>query len=166
MEELFAYLTNLLKPKDSRRNPKRLTTSAEGVELIKSFEGLSLDAYQDVGGVFTVGYGHTKHVEERMRISLEQAHRLLVQDVIEHEKHIHELVIVPLKQNEFDALSSWVFNLGGGALAYSTLLQKLNNKKYDEVPDEMLRWNKVKGVAVSGLTRRRLAEAELWSRND
>ena len=145
-----------------RTDPKELSTSAAGVELIKRFEGLRLNAYQDSVGVWTIGYGHTKTAKAGQRITADEAHRLLIQDVIDHEAHIKRLVKVPLKQQEFDALSSWVFNLGGGSLASSTLLKKLNAGDYVGAANEFPRWNKAGVKELAGLTIRRNAERDLW----
>ena len=145
-----------------RTDPKELSTSYKGVELIKRFEGLRLNAYQDSVGVWTIGYGHTKTAKAGQRITDDEAHGLLIQDVIDHESHIKRLVKVPLSQQEFDALSSWVFNLGGGALASSTLLRKLNAGDYVGAANEFPRWNKAGGKELAGLTTRRNAERDLW----
>lgn len=145
-----------------RTDPNELSTSANGIELIKRFEGLRLQAYQDSVGVWTIGYGHTLTTKAGQRITADEAHRLLIQDVIDHEAHIRRLVKVPLKQQEFDALSSWVFNLGGGSLAGSTLLKKLNAGDYGGAANELIRWNKAGGKVLTGLTIRRNAERDLW----
>ena len=145
-----------------RTDPHELSTSAAGVELIKQFEGLRLQSYQDSVGVWTIGYGHTLTAGPSQRISADEAHRLLIQDVIDHEVHIKRLVKKPLKQGEFDALSSWVFNLGGGSLANSTLLRKLNAGNYGGAANEIPRWNKAGGKVLAGLTRRRAAELKMF----
>lgn len=147
---------------DMRADPHELSTSAAGVELIKQFEGLRLQSYQDSVSVWTVGYGHTLTAVPNQRISADEARRLLIQDVIDHEAHIKQLVKVPLKQGEFDALSSWVFNLGGGSLASSTLLRKLNAGDYAGAANEIPRWNKAGGKVLAGLTRRRAAERKMF----
>ena len=145
-----------------RTDPHELSTSAAGVELIKQFEGLRLQSYQDSVGVWTIGYGHTLTAGPNQRISADEAHWLMIQDVIDHEVHIKRLVKVPLKQGEFDALSSWVFNLGGGSLASSTLLRKLNAGDYAGAASEFPRWNKAGGEVLAGLTRRRAAERKMY----
>ena len=80
----------------------------------------------------------------------------------EYEGYINDMVTVDLKQNEFDALVSWVFNLGPSNLSSSTLLSKLNNKVWDDVPNQIKRWNKAGGKTLQGLVRRREAEALLF----
>ena len=98
-------------------------------------------------------------------ITQEEAESMLVHELEEYENYIHKYVAVPLEQNEFDALVSWVFNLGAGNLAASTLLKVLNAGSYDEVPAQIMRWNKAGGKVLEGLTRRRQAEADLFSGN-
>ena len=139
-----------------------VNTSENGIELIKSFEGRRLVAYQDSVGVWTIGYGHTKTAHEDKLIIKSTADRLLAEDLVEFEKYVEKYVTVSLTQNQFDALVSWTFNLGPGNLKESTMLKKLNQGLYEEVPDEMRRWNKAGGEVLEGLVRRRDAEAELF----
>ena len=139
-----------------------MITSEEGASLIKKFEGCKLEAYQCAAGVWTIGYGHTKEVSEGDAISQFEAEDLLTYDLQEFEAYVTDYVSVPLKQNEFDALVSWTFNLGSGNLRSSTLLKKLNDHKYKEVPTEIRRWNKAAGKVLDGLVRRREAESLLF----
>ena len=139
-----------------------MITSEEGASLIKKFEGCKLEAYQCAAGVWTIGYGHTKEVSEGDVISQFEAEDLLTYDLQEFEAYVLDYVSVPLKQNEFDALVSWTFNLGSGNLRSSTLLKKLNDHKYKEVPTEIRRWNKAAGKVLDGLVRRREAESLLF----
>lgn len=137
--------------------------SEEGLALIKEFEGLRLQAYKDSVGVLTIGYGHTgKNVFEGMLISEGQADILLAKDVEVCEKCVNGLVNVPMTQGQFDALCSFVFNLGCGRLRNSTLLQCLNDGNDVEAADQFLRWNKAGGYVLPGLTRRREAERKLF----
>lgn len=139
--------------------------SQEGINLIKSFEGFSAIPYQCSADVWTIGYGHTKNVTKfHERISKEYAEELLRKDLLDAEIAVDSYVKVPLTQNQFDALVSFVFNLGAGSFKKSTLLKKLNKGEYDQVPYELMRWNKAGGKVLTGLSRRRAAEAELWSR--
>ena len=140
-----------------------VNTSENGIELIKSFEGRRLVAYQDSVGVWTIGYGHTKTAHEDKLIIKSTADRLLAEDLVEFEKYVEKYVTVSLTQNQFDALVSWTFNLGPGNLKESTMLKKLNQGLYEEVPDEMRRWNKAGGEVLEGLVRRREAEAALFN---
>ena len=91
-----------------------------------------------------------------------QAHEMLVEELDEYESYINDLVTVGLNQNQFDAMVSWVYNLGGGNLRASTLLKVLNSGNYAGVPEQIMRWNKAGGKVLEGLTRRRQAEADLF----
>mgnify|MGYP003134789563 FL=1 len=134
----------------------------EGIALIKKFEGCELEAYQCSAGVWTIGYGHTKDIVEGMTISKEQAEEMLVDELHEYENYINKYVTVALSQNQFDALVSWVYNLGPANLKASTLLKVLNQGKYEDVPAQIKRWNKAGGKVLEGLIRRREAEACLF----
>ena len=139
-----------------------MQTGNKGIELIKHFEGCELEAYKCPAGVWTIGYGHIKGVHEGMKITEMQAEEMLKSELHEYEGYINDYVTVPLNQNQFDAMVSWVYNLGGGNLRSSTLLKVLNAGDYDGVPAQMLRWNKAGGKVLEGLTRRRQAEADLF----
>jgi len=139
-----------------------MKTGNKGIELIKHFEGCELEAYKCPAGVWTIGYGHIKGVHEGMKITEMQAEEMLKSELHEYEGYINDYVTVPLNQNQFDAMVSWVYNLGGGNLRASTLLKVLNAGDYDGVPAQMLRWNKAGGKVLEGLTRRRQAEADLF----
>ena len=143
-----------------------MNTSAEGIALIKKFEGCELKAYQCSAGVWTIGYGHTKDVEEGDTISKDQAEEMLVEELHEYENYVNEYVNVALSQNQFDALVSWVYNLGPANLKASTLLKVLNAGEYDEVPAQIKRWNKAGGQVLDGLIRRREAESLLFCGED
>jgi len=136
--------------------------SAEGLELIKKFEGCELKAYKCPAGVWTTGYGHIKGVEEGMEITKEQAEEMLKEEIVEYENYVNTAVSVPLSQNHFDALVSWVYNLGNGNLTSSTMLKVLNAGDYEGVPAQIKRWNKAGGKVLDGLVRRREAEALLF----
>jgi len=140
--------------------------SQEGVNLIKHFEGCRLEAYKCPAGVWTIGYGHTKGVKEGDAIEQEAAEAFLIEDLEEFEQAVARLVKVPITQQQFDALVSFTFNLGAGNLAASTLLRKLNNYQYIEVPEQMMRWVKAGGQVLDGLVRRRAAEAALFQNKD
>lgn len=140
-----------------------MNISERGLDLIKAYEGLSLDAYQDSVGIWTIGYGHTGSlVVKGLTITQAEADGLLKHDVIVAENCIRTLVAVPLTQPEFDALCSFAFNLGGAALRNSTLLRKLNASDYDGAAAEFKRWDHAGGKQLAGLTKRRAAEAELF----
>ena len=139
-----------------------MNISVEGTSLIKKFEGCELEAYQDSVGVWTIGYGHTKDVKQGDKINQDEAENLLEEEMPEYEGYINDMVEVSLEQCQFDALVSWVYNLGPTNLSSSTLLKVLNEGKYDEVPFQIKRWNKAGGKVLEGLTRRREAEALLF----
>lgn len=130
--------------------------------MLKSFESCELKAYQDTGGVWTIGWGHTRGVKEGMTCTQQQADAWLVQDLEVAEHDVDLMVLVGLKPWQFDALVDWTFNLGGSNLRKSTLLRKLNAGDYASVPDEMRRWNQDNGKVLQGLVRRREAEAKMW----
>jgi lysozyme len=140
--------------------------SAEGLALIKKFEGCELEAYQDAVGVWTIGYGHIKGVKEGMTITKQQAEEMLEEELIEYENYVKEAVKYQLDQCMFDALVSWTYNLGPSNLNSSTLLKVLNAGDYDGVPEQIKRWNKAGGKVLQGLVRRREAEALLFEGKD
>lgn len=133
-----------------------------GLNLIKDFEGCRLKAYLCPAGVWTIGYGHTQGVKPDMVISQLQAERFLRQDLKRFEDAVTSLVKVPVTPNQFAALVSFAYNVGAGALYDSTLLRKLNKKDYKGAANEFLRWNKAGGKVLPGLTRRRIAEKDLF----
>ncbi len=144
-----------------------MKTSENGVELIKRFEGLELEAYQDIAGIWTIGYGHTgPDVQPGMKISERDAEELLRRDLKPREQGVESAVKVPLNQNEFDALVSFVYNVGINAFRSSTALKRLNRGDRVGAADALTWWNKatVGGVLreVLGLTRRRAAEKALF----
>jgi lysozyme len=140
-----------------------MKTGSKGIDLIKHFEGCELEAYKCPAGVWTIGYGHIKGVKEGMTITEVQAEEMLKSELNEYEGYINNLVTAELNQNQFDAMVSWVYNLGGGNLKASTLLKVLNEGDYAGVPAQMMRWNKAGGKVLEGLTRRRQAEADLFA---
>lgn len=144
-----------------------MKTSERGIDLIKQFEGLELEAYQDIAGIWTIGYGHTgPDVLPDLRISEDEAERILLEDLAPREAAIHKLVYVWLGQNEFDALVSFIYNVGIEAFRKSTARRRLNNGDRIEAADALLWWNKarINGQLVesAGLTRRRKAERSLF----
>jgi|TARA_R100000426_G_C4822590_1_gene111125 lysozyme len=140
--------------------------SAEGLALIKKFEGCELEAYQDAVGVWTIGYGHIKGVKEGMTITKQQAEEMLLEELVEYENYVLEAVNHQLDQCMFDALVSWTYNLGPSNLNASTMLKVLNAGDYDGVPEQIKRWNKAGGKVLTGLVRRREAEALLFEGKD
>lgn len=171
-----------------RTPPQLLNISEAGVDLITSFEGFVPYPYWDlvlrngkyeewtggresdpVKGTVTIGYGHTNlsdrppRIVPGMRMTKPEAERVLREVLRDlYEREVKRLVKVPLYQHEFDALVSFVYNVGGGNLGKSTLLRRLNKGEYAAVPSELMKWTKSKGRELRGLVRRRRAEAEMW----
>lgn len=139
-----------------------MKTSHKGIALIKEFEGLRLKAYKCPGGVWTIGYGHTAGVKPGMVISEAQAEEYLTADLIASEKYLNDLRLV-INQNQFDALISFIYNVGTGNFSRSTLLRKIRaNPQDNSIMDEFLKWVYSKGHVLPGLQRRRLAEMKLY----
>lgn len=130
------------------------------------FEGFKSEAYRDSAGVWTIGYGSTKGVHAGQRITRDQAAIRLADDVSQAESAVSRLVAVPLTQCQFDALVSFVYNLGAGGLAKSTLLKRLNAGDYSVAADEFMKWVKAGGRRLQGLVRRRAAERALFLGDD
>ncbi len=136
--------------------------SDEGIALVKKFEGCKLESYLCSASVWTVGYGSTRGVQKGDVWSQEKADITLIDELHEYGKYVEELVTIPLNQCQFDALTSWTFNLGPTNLQNSTLLKVLNQGDYEGVPYQIKRWNKAAGQVNDGLIRRREAEALLF----
>ena len=157
-----------------------------GLNLIKSFEGLldgdpstvNLDPYIDPVGIWTIGWGHAisvggsflKGSENKARarglypggITREQAEVLLRADLMDTCRDVTAAVSVPLTDNQFGALVSFTFNLGIGNLKKSTLLRLVNAGDFVNAAQEFKKWNRAGGHVLSGLTKRRAAEATLF----
>lgn len=136
--------------------------SKAGVEMLKGFEGLSLKAYEDVGGVWTIGYGSTGlHVFPGLEITERIADKFLYNDLRRFEEGVSEACQgLQLTQNQFDALVSFAFNVGLASLAKSTLLKKLLAGDFPGAADQFPRWCKVNGRTVKGLVDRRAKERD------
>lgn len=140
-----------------------MNISENGIRLIKNFEGCRLEAYLCPAKVWTIGYGHTgSSVHKGLKITQTYADSLLKTDLIVHCNNVSKLVTVPLTQNQFDALVSFEFNVGYGALKSSTLLKLLNQKKYDAAAAQFDRWVYAGKMKLAGLVRRRAAEKKLF----
>ncbi|ECB6818239.1 lysozyme [Salmonella enterica subsp. enterica] len=139
-----------------------MKTSDNGRAFIRAREGVKLAAYQDGGGVWTIGYGHTRGVKQGQVINHEQADEFLDSDLRQVESCISERVTVALNQNQFDALVSFVFNVGRQAFSDSTLLKKLNEGNYRAAADQFTRWVYDNDQFVQGLYNRRVAERDLF----
>lgn len=138
--------------------------SANGLALTKTFESLQLNAYQDSVGVWTIGYGHTgPGVQQDLTITADQASIFLAADVAWATTCVNKSVTAAINQNQFDALVDFTFNLGCASLAQSTLLRMLNDGDLPGAAAQFLRWNRAGGKVLSGLTRRRQAEINLFN---
>jgi lysozyme len=143
---------------------KLMTTSQAGRDLIKKHEGLRLKAYKCPAGVWTVGYGHTRGVTSSTEISQSMADLFLLDDIRPLERYINKLGI-NFRQGQFDAIVSFLFNLGEGNFNKSTLKKKILAGGNDEdIAAEFKKWNKAGGKVLDGLTKRREEEAEMWFR--
>ena len=141
--------------------------SREGIELIKRFEGLELQAYQDVAGIWTIGYGHTgPEVGPGMVITEGQAEQLLIEDLERFERGVSSAVQAPITQTQFDALVSLAYNIGVAGFSRSTAVKRLNKGDFEGAAEAITWWNKAtingRKQPVAGLTRRRAAEAALF----
>lgn len=139
-----------------------MKASEKAYSLMRQFEGLRLTAYRCPAGVWTVGYGHTSGVVPGMTITKEQAEEFLMRDIVTAE-NIVNAECRNLRQCQFDALVSFVFNVGGGNFRKSTLLKKIKVNPNDySIMDEFLRWVYAKGAVLPGLQKRRLVEMRLY----
>lgn len=146
-----------------------ISTKVDASTLIAKFEGLKLKAYQDSAGIWTIGYGTTINPETGLPIK--QGDEITHQKALDWLKintagtqtAVKKLVKVPVNDRELAALTSLTYNIGIGAFSRSTLLRLLNSgAKRDDVANQFLRWNKVKGQVVKGLTKRRQLEKDLF----
>lgn len=137
--------------------------SAEGLDFIKAFEDFSAKPYLCPAGVLTIGYGHAILPHEHFtEITEPEAIELLKTDCTKFVSAIHKLVKVDLNRNQFDALTSFIFNIGIGAFTKSTLLKLLNQGNYNDAAKEFPRWSTIKGVPSNGLITRRQLEKCLF----
>ncbi|MDX7998067.1 lysozyme [Xenorhabdus sp. Reich] len=142
-----------------------MVISENGINKIKSYEGLRLKAYPDPATgaePWTIGYGHTRGVKSGQVITAQQAEAFLHQDLIPIYDAIQRLVKVPLTQGQFDALCSFIFNLGIGNFMHSTLLKKLNLRNYKGAAGEFLKWDRADGRELPDLRLRRESEQQTF----
>ncbi len=137
----------------------------KGIALIKQFEGFRPKAYHCPAGLLTIGYGHVIRPGETFSdvITEEAASALLGTDVQSAESAVLRLITVSLTEGQFDALVSFAYNLGAGALQRSTLRQKVNRGEHRQVPAEFMRWTRGGGKELPGLVKRRDMEARLYA---
>lgn len=147
-----------------------MKTSKRGIELIKKYEALKLTAYRCPAGLLTIGYGHTKTVKPGMTINREMAEILLEQDLTDVENAIKRLVKVSLTQNQFDALASFIFNVGEAKFSKSTLLKYINENKILQAGEEFMKWTKARQSGglkeLPGLVKRRAEEKVLFLKKE
>ena len=140
-----------------------------GLELIKKYEGFKAKAYLCPANVITIGYGST-YYENGTKVKLtdplitqERATELLEALLVSYERSVDSYCVDTINQNQFDALCSFAYNCGVGNLKSSTLLKKVNKNPNDPtIKDEFLKWNKGGGKVLTGLTKRRIEEAQLY----
>lgn len=131
--------------------------------LLERLEGFRSKPYQDTGGVWTIGFGHAiKKGEHFTEITREEALALLNEDTVFAQNAVNNHVTVPLEQHQFDALVSFVYNVGERAFKGSNLLKCLNKGCKEQVPTELRRWRFDNGHPVPGLSRRREAEIDTF----
>ena len=143
----------------------------KGLALLKRFEGWRASAYPDPGtggAPWTIGYGHTSmagppKVTPGMTITKAEGEKILKRDLKKYEDAVKRWVRVPLSQEQFDALTSFVYNVGEGNFKKSSVLKRVNQGRFDDVPARLMLWNKAGGRVLKGLTRRRSAEGELFA---
>ena len=145
---------------------KELKTSQAGIDLIKSFEGFRPAAYICPAGKLTIGYGHTYRVQITDQITEAEAEEFLRRDVADAESAIRYFVTAKLKQNQFDALVSFIYNVGIGNFSRSTLLKKINSgpDRNITIAKEFRKWIFSKGNKLKGLINRREAEILLYTK--
>lgn len=135
-----------------------------GCDLIRRFEGLRLEAYRCSAGIWTIGYGSTHGVREGMKISRAEAESRLHMDVAIAERAVKSMLSVPVNENQFSALVSFVFNIGGANFRKSTMRAYINRKAFGDAADEFPRWVYAKGKKLAGLIERRKEERALFLR--
>lgn len=146
-----------------------MKTSDNGLALIRESEGCVLQAYPDPGSggePWTIGIGHTGGVRPGDRCSEAQAMAWLRADAVDAENGVSRAVKVPLAQHQFDALVSFTFNLGAGALAGSTLLRRLNEGDTAAASAQFPRWVKAGSQTLPGLVKRRARERWMFDGGD
>jgi len=140
--------------------------SYSGLEALKQYEGFRDKAYKDTGGVWTIGYGTTriagKPVEQGQTCTQAEALEWLRLDTAVAQTAVNQSVRVPLKQNQFDALVSFVYNIGIDAFRASTLLRKLNAGGIEGAAKEFDRWVHDNGKVIPGLVSRRKLERSMF----
>lgn len=185
IEWLKALIEKYMLDRRNLHDVKAFVLSENGLEFIKHFEGYFETAYRCSGNVLTVGYGHTNRtgnspkVELGMHITREEASKILRNDLVKFEEYVKRYVNVPIKQHEYDALVSLMFNIGPASFYSSTMLVRLNSlNREDNVNTQAVHkwkkrvteawkwWNKASGKKIAGLVRRREWETHLFLTGD
>lgn len=144
-----------------RRAVAGIALSASALVGIASWEGYVEKAYQDIVGVWTIGFGTTAGVKPNQSTTPVAALQRKIDDIQKFEGALKECVTVPLHQHEYDAFISLAYNIGPTAFCNSSLVRKLNAGDYEGACKEILRWNRAGGQVVKGLDNRRKAEYKL-----
>jgi lysozyme len=144
-----------------------MKTSSKGIALIKRFEGNRLEAYKDLVGVWTIGYGHTSmagapKVEPGMKITQAEAEDILIRDLVKYETGVSKALTKVPTQNQFDAMVSLCYNIGPAAFAKSSIVRHFNAGNVEAAANSFLLWKKAGGKVIQGLVNRRSAERELF----
>ncbi len=139
----------------------------QGLALIRDFEGFAASAYRCPAGIWTIGYGHTSAagpplVEPGMKMSREEAERVLAADIATFAKGVRGELTRELAPQQFSAIVSFAYNAGLGAFRRSSLLRAVNEGRLDSVPQKLMLWVRAGGRVLPGLVRRRRAEADLF----
>ncbi len=138
-------------------------TNDKGIELIKQLEGFKSEPYVCSGGYLTIGYGHKLLPSDRFnKITEERADIILRKDLLRAERSVLKCIDNPLSDDQFSALVSFAFNVGGAALQRSSLRQKINYGLYKEAAKEFSKWVYAGGKKITGLVRRRKIEQQLF----
>lgn len=141
-----------------------MRVSQRGRRLIERFEGLRLDAYRDIAGVWTIGYGHTgPAAKPGAHITKERAQELLEIDLDRFERCVQRAITAPMNQNQFDAFVAFAYNIGCAAFTRSTAVLRFND---GDAPEPVVAawgwWVRAGGRRVEGLVKRRRAEIDLF----
>jgi lysozyme len=143
---------------------EQLTYTADGLIFTEGFEGCRLVAYQDTRGVWTIGYGHTMGVKSGDTCTQDEANDFLQRDILWAADCVNKNINITLNQNEFNALTDFVFNVGCGNFINSTLIKDLNVSNFNKVATDLEMWDISAGSVCAGLLRRRVAEANEFAK--
>lgn len=149
--------------------------SQNGIDLIKHYEGCSLTSYRDSDNILTIGYGHTGNVYENEQITQEQADQYFLNDISSFVRMLNNALTVSVSQNQFDALLSFLYNVGPGEVGVkdglfhlksggpSTLWKMVESKNFEGAASQFTLWCRSGGVVLRGLLARRRSEQNLFS---